>query len=71
MPFNLGNQELKLAYGSLTKLNKPSASLFVANFTPIYTDLEERLRALFAPYANPLRIRPGRFGLCQVRVVVV
>lgn len=57
-PLMIGGVPLTLRYGSLTRLNQPSKTLFLTNYRLEDTEgLEERLETLFAPYANIVRVR--------------
>lgn len=60
-PFMFGDEELTLRYGSFTRLNPPSKTLFLTNYHDDDREgLKERLVHLFSPFAE---VRGIRFGM--------
>ncbi|KIP06889.1 hypothetical protein PHLGIDRAFT_24354 [Phlebiopsis gigantea 11061_1 CR5-6] len=57
-PLRFEDKELQVRFGSMTKLNPPSKTLFCTNFRPDTLDaIEKRLTYLFSPWAVPKRFR--------------
>lgn len=71
-PLRFEDKELQVRFGSMTKLNPPSKTLFCTNFRPDALDaIEKRLTYLFSPWAVPKRFRYGARRVWVVSLVIL